>query len=146
MSLIFQLIKFKESSFFTIQNYSSVLFLLSLWTISPLFADHINSSKKVSEYVLSIADAQTEIVIAHAPGKQPSLPFYLTQNDNKLHIEENITALLTYIKDKDNLIIVAQMEQFKTLVAIYPNIEHKVISTRIIDRKEIAEYYICVLP
>lgn len=146
LSLVFQLIKFKQPSFFNIQSYSSVILLLGLWTISPLFTAHINSSKKVSEYVLTKVDAQTEIVIAHAPGKQPSLPFYLTKKNNPLHVEENTTKLLAYIKSKNNLVIVANKEQYETLATAYPNLEYKIVSSRIIDRKDIAEYYICILP
>jgi 4-amino-4-deoxy-L-arabinose transferase-like glycosyltransferase len=145
-SLIGQLIKIKQPVFFKLQNYSSVLLLLSLWTVSPLFTDHINSSKKVSEYVLSKVDNQTEIIIAHAPGKQPSLPFYLTENDNVLRIEENTTKLLTYLKGKSNVIIIANKEQYTALSSAHPSIDYKVVSTRIIDRKDIAEYYICTIP
>jgi 4-amino-4-deoxy-L-arabinose transferase-like glycosyltransferase len=145
ISLILQLIKFKQPKFFGIQSYSSVLVLLSLWTISPLFTDHINSSKQVSEYVLTKIDSNTEIIIAHSPGKQPSLPFYLGKQNNPIHIEENITKLLTYISNKKNIAIVANLEQFKTLDQVYPNMDYKIISTRIIDRKDIAEYYICII-
>ena len=119
--------------------------MLSLWAIAPLFADHINSSKQVSEYVLNKIDSNTEIIIAHAPGKQPSLPFYLGAANNSIHIEENSAKLISYLVDKSNVAIVANMEQFKLLIQSYPEMEHKIISTRIIDRKDIAEYYICII-
>ncbi len=145
ISLIVQILKFKQPTFFGIQSYSSVLVLLLLWAIAPLFTNHINSSKQVSEYVLQNINPNTEIIIAHAPGKQPSLPFYLGAHNNPITIEEDNTKLIKYLSDKKDIAIIANKSQFESLIKVYPQMNHKVISTRIIDRKDIAEYYICII-
>jgi 4-amino-4-deoxy-L-arabinose transferase-like glycosyltransferase len=145
IALTIQLVKFKLPSFFKIQNYAAVILLLSLWTVAPLFTNHINSSKKVSEYVLSKVDPTTEIIIAHAPGHQPSLPFYLTVNNNPISVIESTDSLLNYLKDKTNKVVIANKDQHLILKENYPNLTMEIVSSRIIDRTDIAEYYICII-
>lgn len=145
--LVIQIIRIKNSSFFNIQSYTNVFLLLSIWAIAPLFVEHINSSKKVSEFVLQKTETTTTIVIAYAPGSQPSLPFYLSERDNPIVFINNNDSLISYIENHQKLALVLNKEQSEIIKNTFPeyNIDFKIISSRIIDRKEVAEYYVGIL-
>ncbi len=147
LMLVIQIIQIKNTAFFNIQSYTNVLLLLSIWTIAPFFVEHINSSKKVSEYVLSEIETSTTIVIAHAPGSQPSLPFYLSEKDNPIVIINQNDSLIKYIESNKNIALVLNKEQSELIKNNFPklNLDFKIISSRIIDRKDVAEYYVGIL-
>jgi hypothetical protein len=101
----------------------------------------------VSEYVLSEIETSTTIVIAHAPGSQPSLPFYLSEKNNPIVIINQNDSLIKYIESNKNIALVLNKEQSQLIQYKFPNLnlQFEIISSRIIDRKDVAEYYVGIL-
>jgi 4-amino-4-deoxy-L-arabinose transferase-like glycosyltransferase len=142
LAIVFQLLWFKSRKFFLIQGFSSVLLLVALWTVAPLFSQHINSSEKVSEYVLAEIEPGAPVIIGYAPGMQPSLPFYLSQKDNPI-IVEFATPQITHIYDSVPAgAFILNANQDSVFRLKYPNYTSEVITSKIIDRKDIATYYV----
>lgn len=142
--LILQLFKLSSSHFFNLQFSTGIFFLLGLWTIAPLFSEHINSSQRVSEKVLSSISYDQPIVIGHAPGMQPSLPFYLSANNNPVFVELDNTKLLQLYDSIPQGAFVLNEDQDSLLKLTHAGYVSSVITSRIIDRKEQAKYYITI--
>lgn len=141
-AIVLQLIKYKSEIFFNIQAYSSILLLIVLWGIAPLFVEHINSSVKVSEYVLENVDEKTPVILGNAPGLQPSLPFYLSQNKNPIVINFNLEELCQIHDTITKAAFILNKEQDSVFRLKYPDYSSEMISSKIIDRKESAIYYV----
>lgn len=142
LSLTVQLINYKTNKFFNLQMMSSVILLIALWTVAPLFSEHLNSSKKVSEYVLNNASSDIHIILGDAPGAKPSLPFYLSANNNPIIVNFYIEELKQIYDTTEHAVFVLNKEQDSVFNSIYPNYSSEIISSKMIDRKEIATYYI----
>lgn len=144
LAVVLQLVKFKSENFFSIQIYSNIFLLIALWSIAPLFSQHINSSEKVSEYILENVDPSTPIVIANSPGLKPSLPFYLSQNNNPIIIEFYEKELEMIHDTTKQAAFILNEEQDSVFRMKYPDYSSEIITSKIIDRKEIATYYVYI--
>ncbi len=142
LAITIQLLNYKSKRFFRIQSYSSILLLIALWAVAPLFSQHINSSEKVSEYVLDNIKDGAPIIIAHAPGAQPSLPFYLSKNDNPIIVEFASVKVREIYDSIPAGAFILNKEQDSIFKLNYPNFKSEIITSKIIDRKDQATYYI----
>lgn len=140
--LTLQIIGYKKPNFFNFQLTSNALLLIGLWGISPLFTKHINSSMKVSEYILPKIKTDAPIIIAYAPGQQPSLPFYLSKNNNPIIIEYSTPKVRSIYDSISEGAFILNHEQDSVFQLLYPNYSSEIISSQLIDRKVIATYYI----
>lgn len=121
---------------------SSVLLLIALWAVAPLFSKHINSSQKVSEYVLSNLDHESPIIIGYAPGMQPSLPFYLSANNNPIEVAFEFHDIRNIYDSIPNGAFILSADQDSLFRELYPNFTSELITSKIIDRKDMAIYYV----
>lgn len=142
MALMIQLLQFKSKKFFNTQVYSNILLLIALWAVAPLFSQHINSSEKVSEYVLSNLDHDSPIIIGYAPGMQPSLPFYLSGNNNPIIVEFESHKITHLYDSLSTGAFILNEEQDSIFKLNYPTYTSEIITSKIIDRKEVATYYV----
>lgn len=142
LALTIQIVKYKTPQFFKIQVFSSVLLLIALWAVAPLFSQHINSSQKVSEYVLPEVQNTTPIIIGYAPGMQPSLPFYLSANDNPIIVEFETPKIRAIYDSVPSAALILNEKQDSVFRLIYTGYESEVITSKIIDRKDVATYYV----
>lgn len=142
IAIIFQLVRLKYENYFSIQSFSSILLLIGLWGVAPLLSEHINSSEKVSEVVLDEIDPETPIIIGYAPGMQPSLPFYLSAQDNPIIVEFSLPKIRHIYDSIPFGAFILSGQQDSTFKVTYPEFTSTIVTSKIIDRKDIATYYI----
>ncbi len=143
--LSIQLLKFNNKLYIPIQFGSAIIFTLSLWLVAPEFTKLTNSSKEVGRYVTSQVAQSYTIVIAHGPGRQPSLPFYLGDNGNKVILESNLNALLELVESNEQYAFVLNENQVLAIQKKRPELIFHKIESQLIDRKDKAVYYILIV-
>lgn len=142
LALIFQLVRLKYENYFSIQSFSSILLLIGLWGVAPLLSEHINSSEKVSDFILDEIDPNTPIIIGYAPGMQPSLPFYLSAQNNPIIVEFSDHEIRHIYDSVPSGAFILSEQQDSIFKMTYPDFTSTIITSKIIDRKDIATYYI----
>lgn len=145
VNLMNQLIQLQKPYYLRYVMFSNTLLLIALWSIAPLFTQHINSSQKVSKYVLEHTQPSSAIIIGYAPGSQPSLPFYLSANNNKIIVQENTDSLLLQVAQLENFALIISKEQQQLFQEIHPEWDFVSVRSRLIDRKEEAEYLVTIV-
>lgn len=119
------------------------------WTIAPQINQLINSSKRVATYIHQLEPQPQQALIGHNFGYQPNLPFYILQNGNnpidaiKFPMEELVQSFNTQPKTVFKLI-----KTKYDLMNLYlgQTLPYQIVSTLIIDRNEISDYYIVCAP
>lgn len=139
---ILQLFKLRSTDFINIQLSTNVIFFIGMWSIAPLFSEHINSSQKVSEVVLKQAQIDAPIIIGYTPGNQPSLPFYLSQLDNPIIIENDPGRFFGLYDSITTGTFIMNEEKYQFLADKFPNFDTIMVLSRLIDRTEQARYII----
>jgi len=142
--IVWQFIIYKKPFYFATQQLGNLTLLIGIWTIAPLFSAHVDSSKKVSEYVLDNIDQDDLIYVSYAPGHQPSLPFYLTQEDNPIKVNLDTHELIEAAKSNLADVYIVSEPQYLELQKLGIKYRVKTITSRLIDRREQALYYICL--
>jgi 4-amino-4-deoxy-L-arabinose transferase-like glycosyltransferase len=130
--------------FLHFQLGGALLFILTAWTIAPQITQLVNSSKRVAA-LFNEKDPPETVYICHNFGEQPSLPFYLLQK-NLLVADVTYYSpaeLIQLTAEKCGCSFILNRQQYELLCSHYnKNIENDRISSLIIDRKEISDYYI----
>jgi hypothetical protein len=139
-----QLFLWKSEKFIHLQFASAIILSLSIWIFAPQFTELTNSSKKVSEYVLSHTDEEYTFYIAHSPGKQPSLPFYLGAHKNFIELSTDYSLFQSKIDSNEKFVLILNKDQADHLKTLTGELDFHIISSQLIDRKDKATYYIYI--
>jgi 4-amino-4-deoxy-L-arabinose transferase-like glycosyltransferase len=145
LAITITLIVYRKNVLFQkLQLGGAILFVLTAWTIAPQITQLVNSSKRVANLFTETHPPET-VFICHNFGEQPSLPFYLLLKNVMVNEATQFTEselLLSTQKLTGNAYILNQ-HQYELICDYYgKKIPYEHVSSLIIDRKEVSDYYI----
>lgn len=144
IGVLFQWITFKKSHYFLVQMVCNYALLLSIWIAAPRITQLIDSSKRIEKFLDGKTKEDCTVFIGNIVPHQPSLPFYLRKFTDDIQIYIFKEELAKHLYDEGQQIFILNKEQADYFLTIKPEIQFHFISTLIIDRKGMSDYYLYI--
>lgn len=133
----------RSGKFITSLLMLNLLFQFISWIfIFPQLDTIKDGQRKTADYLQQRTAVESTIVVGNVIGHPPSLPFYLGRHFKNIAEDQNSVALISRYGGGEPAAFILNQMQKDAFLRAFPGIPVKEISSRCIDRNEMANYYI----